>query len=92
MTPSVDLGSLAQYAKPVINDLGVTVDIHIKFDSQIKAVVKASFFQLRQLAKIKPFLRRQHFGTVIHTFVTTRLDYCNALYMWVSGSAIARLL
>ena len=23
--------------------------------------------------------------------MTTRLDYCNALYMWVSGSSIARL-
>ena len=28
---------------------------------------------------------------VLHAFVTTRLDYCNALYMGVSGSSIARL-
>jgi len=55
VTPSVDLGSLAQYAKPIINDLGVKVDVHLKFDSQIKAMVKASFFQLRQLSKIKTF-------------------------------------
>ena len=66
---SVDLSSLAQYAKPIVNDLEVKVDMDLKFDSQIKAVVKASFFQLRQLAKIKPFLQRQHFETVIHAFV-----------------------
>ena len=71
---SVDLGSLAQYAKPIVNDLGVKVDMDLKFDSQIKAVVKASFFQLRQLAKLKPFLQRQYFETLIHAFVTTRLD------------------
>ena len=29
--------------------------------------------------------------TVIFVTVTTRLDYCNALYMGVSGSSIARL-
>ena len=46
---------------------------------------------MRQLAKIKPVLQRQHFETVIHAFVTTRLDYCNALYMGVSASSIARL-
>lgn len=91
VTSPVDLGSLAQFAKPTVNNLGVKVDAELKFDSQIKAVVKTSFFQLRQLAKIKPFLHRQHFETVIHAFVTTRLDYCNALYMGVSGSSIARL-
>jgi len=47
---------LAQYARPIVNDLGVKVDADLKFDSQIKTVVKASFFKLRQLAKIKPFI------------------------------------
>lgn len=91
VTPPIDLGSLAQYAKPIVTNLGVKVDIDLRFDSQIKDVVKKSFFQLRQLAKIKPFLQRQHLETVIHAFVTTRLDYCNALYMGVSGSSITRL-
>ena len=54
-------------------------------------MVKTSFFHLRQLAKVKPFLSRQQFETVIHAFVTTRLDYCNSLYMGVSGSSLARL-
>ena len=90
-TPLVDLGSLAQYRKPIVKNLGVKVDSDLKFDSQIKAVVKSSFFQLRQLAKIKVVLQRQHFETVIHAFVTTRLDYCNALYIGASGSSIARL-
>ena len=89
--PPVDLGSLAQYIKPSIKNQGVKVDPELNFISQIKAVVKSSFFHLRQLAKIKPILSRQHFETVIHAFVTTRLDYCNALYVGVSGSSIARL-
>jgi len=90
-THLVDLGSLAQYHKQIIRNLEVKVDTGVKFDTQIKAVVKSSFFQLRQLAKIKPVLPRQHFETVIHAFLTTRLDYCNALYSGVSGSSIARL-
>ena len=63
----------------------------LKFDSQIKAVVKYIFFQLRQLAKIKPVLQSQHFETIIHAFVTTWQDYCNGLSIGDSGSSIARL-
>uniref|UniRef100_A0A671UFZ1 Reverse transcriptase domain-containing protein n=1 Tax=Sparus aurata TaxID=8175 RepID=A0A671UFZ1_SPAAU len=91
-TPPSDLGSLAQYIKPNITNLGFKVDPELNLNCQIKAVVKASFFHLRQLAKIKPILSRQHFETVIHAFVTTRLDYCNALNVGISGSSIARLV
>jgi len=90
-TPCVNLGSLSQYIKPTVTNLGVKIDPDLKLDRQIRSVVKTSFFQLRQLAKIKPFLSKQHFETVIHAFVTTRLDYCNALYVGVSGSSIAHL-
>lgn len=67
------------------------MDSDFKLDSQIRTVIKSSFFQLRQLAKIKPVLLRQHFETVIHAFITIRLDYCNALYVGGSGSSVARL-
>ena len=89
--PPVDLGSLAQVVKPVVTDLGFKVDSQLKLDNQIKYVVKSSFFQLRQLAKIKQILSRQLFENVIHAFISTRLDYCNALYVGVGASSIARL-
>lgn len=41
-TGPVDLGSLAPYIKPSITNLGVKVDPDLKFDSQIRAVVKSS--------------------------------------------------
>lgn len=84
-SPAVDLGPLSTHLKPVISDLG------FKLDHQIAAVVKSSFFHLRKLAKVKHFLLQQHFETVIHAFVTTRLDYCNALYMGISKKSLARL-
>ena len=71
-TPPIEIGYL--YKKSAITNLGVKVDADLKFDSQIRAVVKSSFYQLRQLAKIKPILPRKHFETVIHAFITTRLD------------------
>lgn len=90
-TRSIELGALAQYNKSVITNLGVKIDADLNFDSQIRAVVKTGFFQLRQLAKVKPFVEQRQFETVIHAFITSRLDYCNALFVGVSGSSLARL-
>lgn len=90
-TRSIELGALAQYNKSVITNLGVKIDADLNFDSQIRAVVKTGFFQLRKLAKVKPFVEQRQFETVIHAFITSRLDYCNALFVGVSGSSLARL-
>ena len=72
-TPHTEIAYLAPYKKSAITNLGVKVDADLKFDSQIRAVVKSSFYQLRQLAKTKPILPRKHFETVIHAFITTQL-------------------
>uniref|UniRef100_A0A3Q3IT75 Reverse transcriptase domain-containing protein n=1 Tax=Monopterus albus TaxID=43700 RepID=A0A3Q3IT75_MONAL len=90
-SPSVDLGSLAHYNQKNILNLGIKMDPDLRFDSQIAAVTKSSFFHLRQLAKVKAFVSRQHFETLIHAFITSRLDYCNSLYLGVGESSINRL-
>lgn len=81
---SIEPGCLAQYRRSVIKNLDVKVDADPKFDSQIKETVKKCFFQLGQLTKMKPILSRDNLETIIHAFITTRLDYCNALNLGVS--------
>ena len=87
----IDLAILQPYVKSVITNLGVKMDCDFKMEKQINSVVKASFFQLRLLTKLKPFLSLTDFETVIHAFITTRLDYCNALYVGVSQASLSRL-
>ena len=77
--------------KPTVSNLGFKMDSDFKLDRQIGAIVKSSFFRLRQLAKVKPFLAQKHFETVIHAFITSRLDYCNALYSGLSQSSLTHL-
>lgn len=88
---SVQLNNLETFCKPEIVNLGFKMDPELKLESQIWSVVRSSFFQLRQLAKIKHVLSHKHFETVIHAFITSRLDYCNALYFGVSQSSITQL-
>ncbi len=73
------LGNLELYVCPFTRNLGMIFDSAFKFEKQISSVVKASFFQLRLLAKVKPYLPCKEFESVIHVFITSRLDYCNSV-------------
>ncbi len=49
------------------------------------------FFQLRLHSKITSFLSVKTLEIAIHGLNTTRLDYCNSLYLCISKSSIALL-
>ena len=87
-----DLGpDLSCLVKPHARNLGVLLDSDFKLDKQINAIVKSSFFHLRTIAKIKPFLSTHDLEIVIHSLITSRLDYCNSLYLGINQSALSRL-
>ena len=77
--------------KPYVKNLGVILDSALKFDKQINTVVKGAFFQLRQVSKIKGFLSTHDIERVIHALITSRLDYCNALYAGITSASLSRL-
>ncbi|KAF7662388.1 hypothetical protein LDENG_00237930 [Lucifuga dentata] len=72
--------------KPFVKNLGVIFDNALILDKQINSVIKNSFFQLRLLTKVKPLLCFSDFEKVIHAFVSSRLDYCNSLYVGINQS------
>jgi hypothetical protein len=76
---------------PWWKNLGVIFDNSLKFDKQVNAVVWSGFFQLRTLTKVKQFLSVEDLERVMHAFVTSRLDYCNALYAGINQSTLTRL-
>lgn len=60
--------------------LGGIFNPAFKLDEQICAVVSSSFYQLQLLSKVKHCIPFDQFGTVIHAFITSCLDYSNSLY------------
>lgn len=82
---------MVPHVKPSVKNLGVIFDSALKFDRRINAVFQSSFFQLKLLSKAKSFLTFAEFGGVSHAFISSRLDYCNSLYIGMSQSNISRL-
>ncbi len=81
------LGDLAARVKPSVNNLGVVFDFALTFDKQVNAVVKSSFFQ----TFLKGFLTCAEFERAIHAFISSRLDYCNSMYIGISQSYMNHL-
>ena len=80
LRPSAYLESKSLQTKTHIKNLGVIVDGDGSFRDRIKATTKTTFWYLRNKAKIIDFVSKQDLEKLMHEFVSSRLDYCNALF------------
>uniref|UniRef100_A0A803TE10 Reverse transcriptase domain-containing protein n=1 Tax=Anolis carolinensis TaxID=28377 RepID=A0A803TE10_ANOCA len=76
---------------PTVKSLGVVLDSQLTMEAQVAAASKQAFFHLRQARQLAPYLFDEALATVIHATVTSRLDYCNALYVGLPMSTTRKL-
>ena len=62
-----------------VKDIGVVLDDSMSTVPHITAVCKSAFFHLRNIFKIRKFLTTETTKTLLHAFVTSKIDYCNSL-------------
>ena len=75
----------------VVRDLGVTLDQELTFTPHINRLSRDCFYQLRQLRTVARSLTASATCTLIHAFVTTRLDYCCSLYVGLPSGRLGCL-
>ena len=46
---------------------------------------KSAFYRIHSIAKIRRYLSQDTTKTIVHAYITSRLDYCNALYSLYYG-------
>ncbi len=85
------IGFLSNNLHNHAKNLGVHFDPLLQFDKHVNAVVKSSFFHLRSVAKVKHFLSSKDLEIVFHALISSRLDYCNYLYIGLPQSTRSRL-
>ncbi len=62
-----------------VKNLGVILDSNLSFENHISNVTKTAFFHLRNIVKLRNMLPVSDAEKLVHAFMTSRLDYCNAL-------------
>merc|ERR1711937_896036 len=62
-----------------LRNLGVIMDKHLTMSPHIQNTVRNAFFKIREISYYRRFLTSSATKSLIHAYVTSRLDYCNGL-------------
>ncbi len=74
-----------------VRNLGFTFDNNFMFHQQISCTLKAGYLHMRNIKSISKYLDAPLCETLIHAFITSKIDYCNSIYINMPKSQINRL-
>ena len=75
----------------VIRNLGVFLNKTMSFSNHVNHLRQTINFQIKNLWRIRSFIEINTCHHVVRALVTSRLDYCNALFTYLSSADICRL-
>uniref|UniRef100_A0A803T8P4 Reverse transcriptase domain-containing protein n=1 Tax=Anolis carolinensis TaxID=28377 RepID=A0A803T8P4_ANOCA len=85
------LDRVALPLKTQVRSLGVLLDSALTLDAQVSAMAGRAFTQLKLVRQLRPYLVKSDLVMVVHALVTSRLDYCNALYVGLPLKTVRKL-
>ena len=63
----------------VVRNLGARFDDQLTMAVHITKICGAAFYHLHNIRRIRKYLSMDAAATLIHSFVSSRIDYCNRL-------------
>ena len=91
MVTSIRLGTETIQHRPFVRNLGVILDQDIASDKHIRMICKTSQYHLCNMRNIRKFSDQCSANTLVHSFVTSNIDYCNAFLFGLPKYQISRL-
>ena len=77
--------------KTQVHSLGVLLNSALSLDTEVSAVARSAFAQLKLVRQLCPFLEMLDLATVTHALVTSQLDCCNTLYVGLPLKSVRKL-
>ena len=68
--------------------LSVTIDCRLTMADHVTAVCRTGYFWLRQLRSVVQSLTSEAADSLVHAFISCRLDYCNALVYCIADGQL----
>ena len=75
-------------SKDAVRSIGAHLDCTMKLEKQLTSISKSSWYHLYQISKIRRYLTTEQTKSVIHAYVTSRLDQNNSLLLGLPKKAL----
>ena len=89
--PDLYIGQSVIEPTTSLRNLGSQWDYYLTMSDQIKHLCKVCYLQLRSIYPIRKYLNAEAVKTLLHAFVTSRLDYGNGLLYGIPKYMVKRL-
>ena len=74
-----------------VRNLGVMFDRNMTMEDQVSSIIRSVSYHMRNISRIRRHITADSAKKLIHSLVTSRLDYCNSLLVGISGKLMLRL-
>ena len=74
-----------------VKNVGVFLDKNLSLDKQINTITSHCYKILKDIGSIRTSLMLIHLESLVHAVISSRLDYCNSLYINISKKNMNKL-
>ena len=85
------VGDYAMNPTTSVKNLGVTFDQNLNMINHINHLVSLAFLKIREIYFHRRYLTKESLETLVHAYITNRVDYCNSLLVGLPNNLLRKL-
>ena len=89
--PPIQFGNDSIIPTEAVRNVGAIFDSTLSMVPQVNSLCKTASYHLRNIARIRHLLSKESTEILVHAFVFSKLDYCNALLYGLPQCVIKKL-
>ena len=81
---SIHVGDVDIKSSACVRNLGVIIDAELTMKNQVDSICKSCYHYIRNICLLRPYLTISAAKTIVHSVISSRLDYCNSVLIGIS--------